>query len=77
MSRDGAPQNFKDLLERKVAELGIEMIPVPGKFREAKPVWSLGGGKAQIYIDRNVIFIREQENQWVPIGMEQLLKRVK
>ncbi|KFD61936.1 hypothetical protein M514_07688 [Trichuris suis] len=65
------PSSFKDIVERRAAELGIVFLPVPNRYREGKPVYRFG--QRFIYIDRNVIFMQQSFDQWIPVSLEQVV----
>ncbi|CAG0888451.1 unnamed protein product [Cyprideis torosa] len=65
------PAAFKELLERRCQEKGIDFYPIPGKFKEAKQVFTCG--RFQIYIDRSVIFVLESPSKWVPWSLSRLV----
>ena len=67
------PASYKDLLEKKAAEYGLLFMPIPNRTYEAKQVYKFG--KAQIYLDRNVVFIMEREGLWVPVSLNTLAER--
>uniref|UniRef100_A0A915I3X5 G-patch domain-containing protein n=1 Tax=Romanomermis culicivorax TaxID=13658 RepID=A0A915I3X5_ROMCU len=65
-----APSTFKELLVQKSHEYGVVFMPIPNRFYEGKPIFKFGS--RQIYIDRNVAFIFDQ-NRWSPISLDRLL----
>ena len=66
------PQGFKDLIGKRCEERGILWRPVPGKFKEGKPIYLCG--VKQVYLDRNVIFVLEKA-VWVPCSLNSLLDK--
>lgn len=47
-------------------------MPLPGKTQEAKQVYKFG--KFQVYVDRNVLFVFENE-QWIPISIQKMVDK--
>ncbi|KAL5009755.1 hypothetical protein ScPMuIL_012060 [Solemya velum] len=68
------PSSFRELVERKAAENNILFMPMPGKTYEAKQVYRFG--KVMVYIDRNVVFVLDN-NQWIPISLSNLVDKGK
>ena len=65
------PQGFKDLIGRRCEEKGIVFRPVPGRMREGKQIYLVGS--KQVYLDRNVIFVMENNGVWVPTSLNSLI----
>eukprot|EP00794_Sanderia_malayensis_P003562 gene3562-4067_t len=65
----GMPSSFKDILESKAEEHGVLFVPLPNKNFEGKPIYSFG--KSTIYMDRNVVFVKDQ-GQWKPVSLQEL-----
>lgn len=55
-------------------ENGLLFMPIAGKTQEAKQVYRYG--KAQIYLDRNVIFVFENQI-WIPVSLQNLIMKAK
>ncbi|VDI18059.1 tuftelin-interacting protein 11 [Mytilus galloprovincialis] len=64
--------NFKGLVEKMAQENNILFMPLPGKTQEAKQVYKFG--KFQVYVDRNVLFVFENE-QWIPISIQKMVDK--
>ena len=64
------PASFKELLERKAAENNVVFVPIPNKTWEAKQVYKFG--KAQLYLDRGVIFM-SRDGLWQPTSMNTII----
>ena len=68
------PTSFKDLIEKKAEDNNLVFMPLPNKTWEAKQLYSFG--KVQIYIDRGVVFVNEN-NQWIPVSLNNLVEKAK
>lgn len=66
--------NFKGLVERLAEENNVLFMPIAGKTQEAKQVYKCG--KYQVYVDRNVLFMFENE-QWIPISIQKMIDKAK
>lgn len=55
-------------------ENGLLFMPIAGKTQEAKQVYRYG--KVQIYLDRNVIFVFENQI-WIPVSLQNLIMKAK
>ncbi|CAC5379629.1 TFIP11 [Mytilus coruscus] len=64
--------NFKGLVDKMAQENNILFMPIPGKTQEAKQVYKFG--KFQVYVDRNVLFVFENE-QWIPISIQKMVDK--
>lgn len=67
------PHGFKELVEKKCEEQGILWIPIPNRYKEAKQVYRCGA--VQAYIDRNVLFVCDNNGVWNPVSLQQLLDK--
>ena len=55
-------------------ENNVLFMPIAGKTQEAKQVYKCG--KYQVYVDRNVLFMFENE-QWIPISIQKMIDKAK
>lgn len=67
------PQTFKELLEKRAADLNIVFVPVPGRTHEGRQVYRLGS--LLVCIDINVAFMLTETGMWTPVSMGMLLER--
>ena len=61
------------MVERKASENNLVFIPLVNKFREGKQIYQFG--KLNIFIDRNVIFMQNDNNLWLPSSIDQLIEK--
>ena len=66
-----APASFKDLLEKKAQENNFIFVPMPNRTHEAKQLYKFG--KVSVYLDRNVVFCQQPNNQWIPVSLNTLV----
>ena len=64
--------SFKDLVEKKAAEHNMLFLPILNRTFEGKQVYRFGN--ANIYIDKNVLFIFEN-GQWMPLRLNDLVNK--
>ncbi|CAF1091177.1 unnamed protein product [Rotaria magnacalcarata] len=64
--------SFKDLVEKKASDHNLLFLPITNRTFEGKQVYQFGN--ANIYIDKNVIFVYEN-NQWIPLRLNDLIHR--
>ena len=64
--------SFKDLVEKKAADHNLLFLPIPNRKHEGKQVYRFGN--ANIYIDKNVLFIFEN-GHWMPLRLNYLVVR--
>ncbi len=64
--------SFKDLVEKKAAEHNMLFLPILNRTFEGKQVYRFGN--ANIYIDKNVLFIFEN-GQWIPLRLNDLVNK--
>jgi tuftelin-interacting protein 11 len=64
--------SFKDLVEKKAADHNILFLPLINRTFEGKQVYQFGN--ANIYIDKNVLFLFEN-GQWIPLRLNDLVRR--
>ncbi|KAK7494860.1 hypothetical protein BaRGS_00013987 [Batillaria attramentaria] len=70
-----APLNFKDLVEKKAEEANVLFMPVAGKTHEGHQVYRFGS--VQVYIDRSVLFLQSQNDQWIPVSLQTLIEKAR
>ncbi len=64
--------SFKDLVEKKAADNNLLFLPIYNRTFEGKQIYQFGN--ANIYIDKNVLFISEN-GQWMPLRLNDLVNR--
>jgi tuftelin-interacting protein 11 len=64
--------SFKDLVEKKAVENNMLFLPIPNRTFEGKQVYRFGN--ANIYIDKNVLFLLEN-GQWIPLRLNDLVSK--
>jgi tuftelin-interacting protein 11 len=62
--------SFKDLVEKKASEHNLLFLPITNRTFEGKQVYRFGN--ANIYIDKNVLFLYEN-GQWMPLRLNDLV----
>ena len=63
---------FKDVVEAFAANNGVTFMPKAGRMHEGRQIWLFG--TSLCYLDQDVVFTFVSENNWRPIGLEELLK---
>lgn len=63
---------FKDVVEAFAANNGVTFMPKAGRVHEGRQIWLFG--TSLCYLDQDVVFTFVSENNWRPIGLEELLK---
>lgn len=63
---------FKDLIERKASDRGIEFLLLPNRFKEGRPIYRLGN--VNIYIDNKVVFY-QQDGIWIPAQIDDIIQK--
>jgi tuftelin-interacting protein 11 len=66
--------SFKDLIEKRAAEMNLLFLPVQNKFKDNKQIYRFGN--LNIYIDRNVVFVLQNGN-WMPSSINELVKKAR
>jgi tuftelin-interacting protein 11 len=64
--------SFKDLVEKKAVEHNMLFLPMLNRKFEGKQVYRFGN--ANIYLDKNVLFIFEN-GQWMPLPLNDLVNK--
>ncbi len=64
--------SFKDLVEKKATEHNLLFFPIHNRIFEGKQVYQFGN--ANIYIDKNVLFILEN-GHWMPLRLTDLISK--
>lgn len=71
------PTDFKDLVQKKCEERGILFIPIINRYKEtkrgSKQLYKIGSGNLQAYVDRDVLFVSRNGNNFTSTGLNDLL----
>ncbi|CAF1354682.1 unnamed protein product [Rotaria sordida] len=64
--------SFKDLVEKKATDHNLLFLPISNRTFEGKQIYQFGN--VNIYIDKNVLFLYEN-NQWIPLRLNDLIQK--
>ena len=64
--------SLKDLVEKKAAEHNLLFLSIPNRYFEDKQVYRFGN--VNIYIDKNVLFIKENGHR-KPLRLNDLIAK--
>ena len=69
--------SFREMIEKTADRHGVLFMPIPNRTQLAKQVYKLGPNI--VYIDRNVIFVKDDasgENVWIPASLDSIISSI-